>query len=213
MVVLPDNGEPVFRPLEHCVIDVTLQANQEVDPAGDPARRYWRVIQGCIRTICLTSDGRRQIDEFLLPGDIFSLDDFGTAHTAAEAVTPTTLRSCPRGSGGITAAQSPSLRTELRALTIMSLHRACRRMVLPERKSGIERVASFLLEMDRRISKAKGGSLQLPMGRGDIADHLGMTTETVSRALAQLAQTASIKMTQRGIELLDRVSLRHQATA
>jgi CRP-like cAMP-binding protein len=86
-------------------------------------------------------------------------------------------------------------------------------MVLLERKSGIERVASFLLEMDRRISQAKGGSLQLPMGRGDIADHLGMTTETVSRALAQLAQTASIKLTQRGIELFDRVSLRHQATA
>jgi CRP/FNR family nitrogen fixation transcriptional regulator len=210
MVVLLDGGEPVFRLLEHCVIDITLQTNQEVP--GDPNRYYWRVIQGCIRTFRPTSGLRRQIDDFLLPGDIFGLENLGAPHTAAEAVTPTTLRCYPRGSVEASAARSPSVRTELRALAIMSLHKACRPMLLLGRRSALGRVASFLLEMDRRIAKANGGILLLPMGLDDIADHLGMTNEAVSHALTQLAHTASIELRRGGIELLDRFSLRQQAS-
>jgi len=56
-------------------------------------------------------------------------------------------------------------------------------MLLLGRKSAMERVANFLLEMDRRLAVA--GMMALPMCR-HATDYLGLTLETVSRGFSQL---------------------------
>ena len=71
-----------------------------------------------------------------------------------------------------------------------------------------ERVAAFLLEMDKRLTAA--GVMALPMSRRDIADYLGLTLETVSRALSRLHEFGTIGFvgkTQRQIVMLDRHKL------
>jgi CRP/FNR family nitrogen fixation transcriptional regulator len=57
-------------------------------------------------------------------------------------------------------------------------------------RTASERVATFLLEMAERIHS--GGDVQLPMSRLDIADHLGLTIETVSRTLTELGKQSAI---------------------
>jgi len=76
-------------------------------------------------------------------------------------------------------------------------------MLLLGRKDSLEKVATFLLEMDKRLADA----MTLPMSRRDIADYLGLTLETVSRGLSRLRRAGAISLagdTLREITILDR---------
>ena len=95
---------------------------------------------------------------------------------------------------------------ELLVVTGSELRRVQTRMLLLV-KSAEERVAGFLLEMAGRARS--GNVVELPMGRRDIADYLGLTVETVSRTLKSLANAAAIDIaTARRIALRNRLALR-----
>jgi hypothetical protein len=113
----------------------------------------------------------------------------------------------PAGAG---AKALPAMRgaIDCRRLTTSNLRHAEDHMLLLGRKNALERVAAFLIEMDRRSAAA--GILALPMGRRDIADYLGLTLETVSRALSRLHDLGILGFignTHRRIVLLDREKL------
>jgi len=80
--------------------------------------------------------------------------------------------------------------------------------VLLCRSGPTQRVVAFLVDVDRRLSPA--GVMNLPMNRRDIGDYLGLTLESVSRALSQL-RTAGvldfIGKSQREIVIRDRQRL------
>jgi CRP/FNR family transcriptional regulator len=80
-------------------------------------------------------------------------------------------------------------------------------MVLLARKTASERIASFLLEMERRVRSDGKGLLDLPMGRTDIADHLGLTIETVCRELTELRRHGTIACDRGRIAIRDRHAL------
>ena len=65
-------------------------------------------------------------------------------------------------------------------------------MLLLGRKNAVEKIATFLLDLSRRT--AKNDQIDLPMSRTDIADHLGLTIETVSRSLTQLERQGVIEL-------------------
>jgi CRP-like cAMP-binding protein len=69
-------------------------------------------------------------------------------------------------------------------------------MLLLGRMTAMERIATFLLNLERRLGAAKAGTrvVRLDMTRMDIADHLGLTLETVSRMLNQLKRRGIIDL-------------------
>jgi CRP/FNR family nitrogen fixation transcriptional regulator len=164
--------------------EFSYRKEEEIYGEDERAEYVYQIIRGAVRTYKLTSDGRRQIGAFHLPGDVFGLES-GTNHRlAAEAIIDTTVRLVKRSSLEHAANDNVQVARKLWGITAGELRHAENHMLLLGRKSAMERVANFLLEMDRRLAVA--GMMALPMCRRDIGDYLGLTLETVSRALSQL---------------------------
>lgn len=182
--------------------------NGEIFGEGEPARYVYQVIDGAVRSYKLLSDGRRQIGAFHLAGDIFGLENSGDHRFTAEAIVDTTVRLVKRVSLAYVAENDATVARDLLNMTATNLRHAEDHMLLLGRKTSLERVAAFLLEMDTRLTAA--GVMALPMCRRDIADYLGLTLETVSRALSVLHDKGILGFlgqTQRQIVLLDRPKL------
>jgi CRP/FNR family transcriptional regulator, nitrogen fixation regulation protein len=141
---------------------------------------------------------------------MFGLENGEVHRFTAEAITDTTVRIArrrslfdeigQRGFSGVT--------SNLLGLVTRNLQHAEDHMLLLGRKTSVEKVAAFLLEMDQRM--AAPSAMSLPMNRRDIGDYLGLTLETVSRALSGLRDQGLIRFTcpsQRELMLLDRARL------
>jgi CRP/FNR family nitrogen fixation transcriptional regulator len=180
----------------------------EIYGEKEPADYVYQVKSGAVRSYKLLSDGRRQIGAFHLAGDIFGLENGGAHRFTAEAIVDTTVRLIRRQSLEIVAESDAIVARNLLCMTTNNLQHAEDHMLLLGRKTSLERVAAFLLEMDKRLTAA--GVMALPMSRRDIADYLGLTLETVSRALSRLHELGIIGFlgnTQRQIVLVDRQQL------
>jgi CRP/FNR family nitrogen fixation transcriptional regulator len=181
--------------------------DEEIYGEDEPSDYVYQVVRGAVRSYKLLNDGRRQIGAFHLPGDAFGLESGPSHRLTAEAIVDTTVRLVKRRSLEQAAGTDVAVARSLWAMTAKELRHAEDHMLLLGRKTAMERVAAFLLEMDRRLSVA--GMMALPMCRRDIGDYLGLTLETVSRALSQLHDQGVLGFSgARQIVLRNRQSLR-----
>jgi len=164
--------------------EFSYKRDAEIYGEEEPAEYVYQVMRGAVRSYKLLSDGRRQIGAFHLPSDVFGLESGPVHRLTAEAIIDTTVRLIKRRALEQAATTDVHIVRGLLEMTAGSLNHAEDHMLLLGRKTAMERVAAFLLEMDRRLAVA--GMMALPMCRRDIGDYLGLTLETVSRALSQL---------------------------
>jgi CRP/FNR family nitrogen fixation transcriptional regulator len=212
------NATPAVRPRflgEHggqtravLLTDFRYGRGTEIFGEAEPAEYVYQVVEGAVRSYKLLSDGRRQIGAFHLVGDIFGLENGAVHRFTAEAIVDTTVRLAKRISLEHVAEANALVARELLTMTTSNLQHAENHMLLLGRKTSLERVAAFLLEMDGRLNAT--GVMALPMSRRDIADYLGLTLETVSRALSCLHEKGFLDFlgqTQRQIVLRNRSEL------
>jgi CRP-like cAMP-binding protein len=170
---------------------VVLRRDQTLFVEGDPAQHCFKVVSGAVRS-CKLADGRRQVNQFLLPGDFVGLEGDGAYRATVEAVNDATLMRYRRCAIDHLIQQQPWLGKRLLGKLCDDLYAAQAQMLLLGRKNAVERLASFLLSMSER--NGEGDRLELLMTRGDIADHLGLTIETVSRTFSQLKERGIIQL-------------------
>ena len=187
-------------------VPLGFDRNEEIFGEGEPAGCVYRVLQGVVRTHRILSDGRRQITDFYLPGDVFGLQDGEGYSTSAEAVTPCQVLAMRRTVLTGKAARDPVAAQKLWNLALHRLRRSEEHMMVLGRKGANERVAWFLLDMSERIPAPD--RVELPMSRQDMADFLGLTIETVSRTMTVLQEDELIGLpSYRNVTLIDRRAL------
>jgi CRP/FNR family transcriptional regulator, nitrogen fixation regulation protein len=208
-LTIPARGEKVPFLADHPTLVASEHAypgDMEIYGEGESAEYVYQVVCGAVRTYKTLNDGRRQISAFHLPGDVFGLECGAEHSRTAEAVIDTTARIMKRRALERAAQTDAKIACSLWTRTAGDLRQAEDRMMLLGRKTAAERVANFLLEMERRLSSV--GMVELPMSRRDIADYLGLTVETVSRTLSDLNQWGALSFSgPRQFSLLNRERL------
>jgi CRP-like cAMP-binding protein len=188
-----------------------LRRGQPVYAEGTVVRDLYKVVSGSIRTCRILPDGRRMVASFALPGEVFGLDGPGTHRVCAEAIAESVVIAFARQEIEDCVDREPGAAHCWQAFTLERLSAAEDRCLMLGRMSAAERVAGFLLDIERR-GLPKAGVIELPMSRYDIADHLGLTAETVSRVLSRFRKCGIIA--DQGlhcVRLLDRSALEDQA--
>ncbi|MEM7443655.1 MAG: helix-turn-helix domain-containing protein [Pseudomonadota bacterium] len=190
-------GEEMSR-LADIVVVKNHAPHQTIFAEGDEATDLFNVTGGTVMLYKLLADGRRQITGFLFGGDFMGLSTGGTYAYSAEAITPVSICRFPRRRMEQVLDDYPKMQRRLFNMASNELASAQDQMLLLGRKTAKEKLASFLLTLSRRAVRRgqPDNPISVPMGRADIGDYLGLTTETVSRTVTQL-KTASI------IRLLD----------
>lgn len=190
-------------------IQMMLSKGEELFAEGDEAEYFYEVVSGAIRSYKLLSDGRRQIDAFHLRGDIFGLEAGREHRFSAEAVGDVQVIALRRSRLSAIIEEDAVFRDRIITATLRNLHRAQDHMLLLGRKTAQEKLATFLLDMAVRLSD-DAEHFDLPMQRSDIADHLGLTIETVSRTLTQFTRSGLIRLAPAGrsIFLCNRMALK-----
>ena len=168
-------------------------------PIFDEANRaeyVFNITAGAVKIYKLLGDGRRQITGFLFAGDFLGLIHNEAYAYSAEALVPTKLCRFPRRRLEALLAEIPHLEQRLLAMASHELAAAQDQMVLLGRKSARERVVSFILMLSDSATRhgRPNDPVFLPMSRSEIADYLGLTTETVSRAFTSLKKQGLIEL-------------------
>jgi CRP/FNR family transcriptional regulator len=155
---------------------------------GEPANHFFNVTAGTAKLFKLLPDGRRQITGFVRAGHFLGLAVSDTYAFSAEAIDRVRFCRFQRSKLRALLNDFPAVEKRLLEVAANELVAAQEQMLLLGRKTARERLASFLLLQSRQGAPCGHfrDRFSLPMTRNDIADYLGLTTETVSRTITKL---------------------------
>lgn len=181
--------------LAEVVREVHRAHRQLVIIEGEPADNFFIVTSGVASIEKLLSDGRRQIVGFLYPSDFFGLAIDGRYAYNVTAVTNLSLCQFERPRFLALIDRFPKLERRLLGMASDELAASQEHALVLGCKTAKEKVASFLSmisERSYRLGRVPS-PIWLPMNRGDIADYLGLTTETTSRMFTELRKEGLIQ--------------------
>lgn len=192
-------------PLDTMGTIVSFPRGSQVFGEGDPIKYLYVVVSGGVRSYRYTYDGDRQISGFYLPGDLFGLEVGGRHALSTEVISNTAIRVI-RQAAILEAALRDADVAQFLWISVCRQLSHDREHIVRLGRTAVVRLSDFILEIAERVST--DWTLELPMPRQDIADHLGITIETVSRTLTALEEIRVVDRVGRRIRIRSPRSLK-----
>lgn len=187
----------------------TVKVNQELFRRAGLGNGPMLVLDGWAALTRIFSDGRRQILDVIMPGEIIEQD--GSAEAIVVALTPATF--CP----------FPKIdQTDLGLVHLLEANRKCamaqlmRQVARLGRLNAHQRVADWLLEALERLTRAglvSGNRFSMPLTQEMLSDILGLTSVHVNRMLQAMRTGQLIERPTGQIVIPDVIRLRRAADA
>jgi CRP/FNR family transcriptional regulator len=185
------------RQLEARITLVEIGEGQTLAREGDVGHDYLMVAEGLLLLSKTLANDRRQVLAFRGPGDLVTLHRHNTPWPMnAQAITGGKLYKIKWEELWSLSRRYPAIERALFDLACDEVTNLQNRTLLLGRMTTDEKTASFILEFCRPFSSQSSLSrnVRLPMRRRDIADYLGLTMESVSRALSRFKRKRIIAM-------------------
>jgi CRP-like cAMP-binding protein len=188
---------------------IAIGRREHIFHEGDDADWLYEILSGAVALYRSALDGMRVIEGVRFPREIIGYSPHGVLGMSALAVEPCTLVRISRDAIGATDDLERAQR--LLAGCAAELDRLSDQIVILSSRSAVGAMAATILDFSARGS---GGSatVVLPLRRAELADLLGLTIETASRAISRLRAVGAIELTRPDVvRILDRARLHELA--
>ncbi len=161
-----------------------------------PADYVFSIQRGYANMFRLTADGKRQILAFLFPGDFVGFTSEDNYHFGVSAIASTRACRFDRRRLESLIVKHPEMDRKLRFTLTRAIDSFFELLFSLGRKDALQKVAAFLWFISYRQRKLHrpDNPIYLPMRRADIADFMGLTIETVSRAFTAMKASGVIRL-------------------
>lgn len=206
--------DPVFRKLrslarlsdsEETLIRALSDRRERYSPGeellaeGEPTRRARLVVSGWAASQRVLPDGRRQIFHFILPGDLlgYAPRPCPSSQCSLTALTSLETIDAELVVDAAETGRAPGLAQALVGYQLQESQLVLDHMVRLGQQTAYERVAHFLLELQRRlqvVGLGDGQRFPLPLTQEMLADALGLSIVHVNRTLQTLRRDGLIEL-------------------
>ncbi len=195
---------------------IQVLAGREIVHQGDRDPRLYSVLSGWAFRFKTLTDGRRQILNFLLPGDLigFQAQLLGDSEHGVEALTEVELCVFSRSKIWELYNRYPELAFDITWLAAHEEGMVDENLVSSGRRTALEGVAMLLIHLYKRaaaVELATKDSLDFPITQQHIADALGISLVHTNKTLRRLQKLGLFGLDKQRLVLLDRKALQKLA--
>ncbi|MET3924325.1 Crp/Fnr family transcriptional regulator [Devosia sp. 2618] len=208
---------PSFRPFESQELrfvssfktgELVAEAGSTLLSEGSNSVHLYTLLSGWAFRYKTLPDGRRQILNYMLPGDLVGLQGsvIGEMEHSVEALSPLVLCVFQRNRLNELFSNHPGLGFDITWLAAQEERMLDDHLLSLGRRSALERAAyliAFLHQRATSVGLASNKNLYLPITQMHVADTLGLSIVHTNKTLRKLAEKGLIRWLDRSCEVLD----------
>lgn len=188
--------------------ELTVDKGATVLAEGTRNPHLYTVLMGWGFRYKLLADGRRQIVNYILPGDLIGLQGslMGEMQHSVETLSPMVLCVFERGELMSLYREHPELAYDV---TWLASREECildEHLLSVGRRTALERLSyllAFLVNRAQGVGMTNGSPPVLPITQTHVADTLGLSLVHTNKTIRKLADRKLVRWMERGCEVLD----------